>query len=63
MRHHPKMMWICAGAVAVGIAVAAVAGLNVAFAALIALPCLVMMGAMAWMMVRMARHGGSGQRN
>ena len=56
MRNHMKMMWVCVGlmaAVIVGIA----AGLEVAVGALFVLPCLVMMGAMAWMMVRMARHG------
>ena len=58
MRNHMKMMWMCvvvAVIVAVGVAVA---GLDVGFGVLLVLPCVVMMGAMAWMMVRMARHGG-----
>lgn len=61
MRNHLKMMWICV-AVAVVVVVGVAAGLDVGFGALLfALPCVVMMGAMAWMMVRMARHGGSHQ--
>lgn len=60
MRTHMRMMWMCVAIAAVAFAVAGVAGLEVGFAALFALPCLLMMGAMAWMMVRTARHGGGG---
>ena len=61
MRNHMKMMWICMG-IAVVVAVGVVtAGLDVGFGVLLVLPCLLMMGAMAWMMLRMARHGGGGQ--
>jgi hypothetical protein len=57
MRTHMKMMWMCVAVAAVAFTVAAVSGFEIGFAALFALPCLFMMGAMAWMMVRMARHG------
>ena len=60
MRSHMKMMWVCVALMAVVI-VGVAAGLDVAVGALFVLPCLLMMGAMAWMMVRMARHGGGHQ--
>jgi hypothetical protein len=50
-----KMMWGCAAIVAV-IIVLAVAGVSAPYA-LVALPCVLMMGAMVWMMIRMS--GGS----
>jgi hypothetical protein len=55
MKHSSKMMWACAAVVALAI-VLAVAG-NAAYL-LFALPCMLMMGAMAWMMVR-GMGGGS----
>jgi hypothetical protein len=55
MTHSAKMMWGCA--VLIGAAlILAVTGFGPA--ALLALPCALMMGAMAWMMIRMG--GGSG---
>ena len=53
MKHHMRMMWLCVALVALGIAAAA-AGFGSAYL-LVAIPCMVMMGAMVWMMV-----GGSG---
>jgi hypothetical protein len=50
MMNSAKMMWGC-GAVAGVVVILAVAGLG--FAALFAIPCIAMMGGMAWMMVRM----------
>lgn len=62
MRDHLKMMWMCVAIVAVAAAGAVAAGFDVAYAVLFGLPCLLMMGAMAWMMVRMARSGGDDHR-
>ena len=61
MKHSMKMMWVCFAIIAVAAALA-LAGANVA-SALIALPCVLMMGAMMWMMTRGmgGRSGGSGQ--
>ena len=53
MRQHMRMMWICAALVAVAVVGAAVAGWEVGLVALFALPCIVMMGAMGWMMLAM----------
>jgi uncharacterized membrane protein len=53
MREHLKMMWGCVALIALA-AVLAAAGVNGAYLALLALPCLLMMGAMVWMMVRMS---------
>ena len=54
------MMWGCAAIVAVVI-VLAVAGVSAPYA-LFALPCVLMMGAMVWMMIRMSGGpGGSSQ--
>ena len=47
------MMWGCVALIALA-AVLAAAGVNGAYLALLALPCLLMMGAMVWMMVRMS---------
>ena len=55
MKHSMKMMWGCAAIIAL-VVVLAVAGANVGYL-LFALPCLLMMGAMVWMMGRMG--GGS----
>ena len=58
MRNHMKVMWMCVVVAVVVVVAVAAAGLDVGYGVLFALPCLVMMGAMGWMMVRMARHGG-----
>jgi len=58
MRTHMTMMWMCVVIAVVVVVGVAVAGLDVGLGVLLVLPCVVMMGAMAWMMVRMARHGG-----
>ena len=57
MNHSMKMMWGCVAIIGV-VAVLALAGANLAYA-LIALPCVLMMGAMTWMMTR-GMGGGSG---
>ena len=57
MKHSKPMMWCCVGLLVLAVALA-VAGVNVAYAALFALPCVLMMGAMMWMMRAMG--GGSG---
>jgi len=50
MKHSMKMMWGCVALVVVAV-VLSLAGANVAYA-LFALPCMLMMGAMVWMMIR-----------
>jgi hypothetical protein len=57
MMHSMKMMWGCAALVAFAIVLAAV-GVTGAYFVLFALPCVLMMGAMVWMMVR-GMSGGS----
>ena len=57
MKHSMKMIWGCVALVALAIVLGAV-GVKGAFLALFALPCILMMGAMVWMMMR-AMHGGS----
>ena len=58
MMMHIRMMWVCVAMVGVALILAA-SGVF-AYAALLAIPCLLMMGMMMWMMVRMAtRHGHS----
>ena len=57
MKHSMKMMWGCLALVAIAIVLAAV-GVRGAYFALLAVPCMLMMGAMAWMMVR-GMGGGS----
>jgi hypothetical protein len=60
MKHSMKMMWSCVAVVGFAL-ILAIAGVNLAYA-LFAIPCLLMMGAMVWMMVRMgggSHHGGS----
>jgi hypothetical protein len=52
-----RMMWGCAAILVAAVALS-VAGANLAWA-LIALPCMLMMGAMMWLMMRGMR-GGSG---
>jgi hypothetical protein len=51
-----KMVWICVALLALAVVLTA-AGVSGAYLPLLALPCLLMMGAMVWMMVRMG--GGS----
>jgi hypothetical protein len=58
MKHSMKMMWGCVALVGLALILAA-AGVNGAWTALFAIPCLLMMGAMVWMMVRM----GSGSHD
>ena len=60
MRHHANMMWICLGLVALGI-LAAAAGFGSAYL-LIAVPCMAMMVAMVWMVVRGVGRSGPGNR-
>lgn len=50
MKNHSKMMWGCAAMVAL-LVILAIAGSNAGLA-LFALPCMLMMGAMVWMMMR-----------
>jgi len=56
-----KMMWGCA-AIVIAVVALSLAGANIAYA-LFALPCMLMMGAMIWMMMRGigGGSGGSGQ--
>jgi hypothetical protein len=62
MKHSMKMMWGCAALVGLALILGA-AGVDAAYTALFAIPCLLMMGAMVWMMVRGtgggSHHGGS----
>jgi hypothetical protein len=58
MKHSMKMMWGCVALVVV-VVVLSLAGANVAYG-LFALPCMLMMGAMVWMMMR-GMGGGSGR--
>jgi hypothetical protein len=57
MNHSIKMMWGCVAIIGV-VAVLGLAGANLAYA-LFAIPCVLMMGAMMWMMAR-GMGGGSG---
>jgi len=57
MKHSMKMMWGCAAILVAAVALS-IAGANLAWA-LFALPCMLMMGAMMWMMMR-GMGGGSG---
>jgi hypothetical protein len=61
MKHSMKMMWGCVAILAL-VVVLTVAGANAGYL-LFALPCLVMMGAMLWMMGGIGgRSGGPDQR-
>jgi len=51
MKHSFKMMWGCVALVAIAVVLAA-AGVRGAYFALLAVPCVLMMGAMMRMMVR-----------
>ena len=55
MKHSMKMIWGCLALVALAVVLGA-AGVKGAYLALFALPCLLMMGAMVWMVVR-GMHG------
>jgi hypothetical protein len=55
MNHSMKMMWGCVAVLALAV-VLSVAGANVGYV-LFALPCMLMMGAMMWMMMG-GRRGG-----
>ncbi len=55
-----KMMWGCAAILVAAVGLS-IAGANIAWA-LVALPCMLMMGAMMWMMMR-GMGGGSGGSN
>ncbi len=57
MKNSMTMMWGCVAIVGV-VVVLALAGANLAYA-LFAVPCVLMMGAMMWMMAR-GMGGGSG---
>jgi hypothetical protein len=57
MRDHMKMMWGCVALIALAVVLGA-AGVNGAFVVLLGIPCMLMMGAMVWMMLRM----GSGAK-
>ena len=57
MKHSMKMMWACAAILVVAV-VLSLAGANIAWA-LFALPCMLMMAAMMWIMMR-GMGGGSG---
>ena len=48
--NHTKHMFICVAIVAVGAIVVAATGLNIGYGLLFLLPCMLMMGAMMWMM-------------
>jgi hypothetical protein len=50
-------MWMCAVMVAVAVVIVAATGIGIYI--MPALGCMLMMGAMMWMMGRMAGHGGS----
>jgi hypothetical protein len=56
MKHSMKMMWGCVALLSLAV-ILSVAGANLGFL-LFAVPCMVMMGAMMWMMVR-GMGGGS----
>jgi hypothetical protein len=60
MKHSMKMMWGCVALVALAV-ILAVAGANVGYL-LFALPCVLMMGAMMWMMVGGMSRGTHGDK-
>jgi hypothetical protein len=59
MHYSPKLMWGCVAILAL-LVVLSVAGANVGFL-LFAIPCMLMMGAMMWMMMR-GMGGGDSKR-
>ena len=58
MRDHMKMMWGCVALIVLAVVLGA-AGVNGAWPVLFVIPCMLMMGAMVWMMLRM---GGSAKK-
>ncbi len=58
MKHSKKLMWGCVAIVALAV-ILAVAGANAVYL-LFALPCLLMMSAMVWLMMRGLDHGSRG---
>ena len=60
MNHSMKMMWGCVALAAIVIVLVGV-GVTGGFFVLMAIPCMLMMGAMVWMMVR-GMGGGSRSR-
>ena len=59
MKHSMKMMWACVAILTLAV-VLSVAGANAGYL-LFALPCMVMMGAMMWMMMRGMGSGDKGR--
>lgn len=59
MHHSARMIWGCVALVALAIVLGA-AGVKAAYLGLLALPCVLMMGAMVWMMVRGMHRGSHG---
>jgi uncharacterized membrane protein len=57
MKHSMKMIWVCVALVVLAVVLGAT-GVKGAYLALFALPCMLMMGAMVWMMIR-GMGGGS----
>jgi 4-hydroxybenzoate polyprenyltransferase len=57
LKSNPTAMWLCAAGLVL-VVVLVIAGALGAWFLLAAIPCALMMGAMVWMMVSMARHGG-----
>jgi hypothetical protein len=55
MKHSMKMMWGCVALLALAV-VLSIAGANLGYL-LFALPCMLMMGAMVWMMMGGSRGG------
>jgi hypothetical protein len=55
MKHSMKMMWGCVALLALAVGLS-VAGANAGYL-VFALPCMLMMGAMVWMMMRAGRGG------
>ena len=56
MKHSMKMLWGCVAVIAV-VAIVAATGSGVGYL-LLALPCMLMMGAMMWMMMGGGSRGG-----
>ena len=60
MNHSMKMMWGCVALAAIVIGLVGV-GVTGAYFVLLAIPCMLMMGAMVWMMVRGMGGGSRGR--
>lgn len=61
MHDHAKMMWGCAVVIVVAI-ILGTAGVDVGGAAVLAIPCFLMIGVMVWMMVRGMGHASHHHR-